>query len=388
MKKLKVKNILFSVLIIVTVAIFLTSCQQDSLINTDVVPSEENSELILKSAKDLNMITLNTQLLDSPDIFNGPQCDGQVCEERALSCCDYVTGQAIQYDVIALQEAFDNTARGHLVNCIESQGYICYESDNGQFLEEGAGLVTCFRLQTIDQNSIYGGLYEFDECSNASGSDCLSQKGFMVHSFKPKNGCYIYLVNTHMDAGEEWKDRYVRRLQAAQINSVIKNVNTSVIITGDLNIIGVLNPEPSNEFGRIMDIWDGEAHFQIANQPPSPTAGQNTSSGFTKTLDHFILINRYASNIRNVVYDDLGFDCRNSYYKVNYWGTAYVWGYPITVLKSSYPYRNHASALAFAATQDNAGVETVSAPRCGDFLDVPRPRTDHLPTAIGFRVCN
>ena len=388
MKKLKVKSILFSLLAMTVLAVFMTSCEQNALINTEVIHSDQNSDLVLKSPKNLSMITLNTQLLDSPNISNGPQCDGQVCKERALSCCDYVTGQATKYDVIALQEAFDNTAREHLVNCIESQGYICYESDNGQLWEEGAGLVTCFRLQTIDQNSIYGGLYEFDDCSNASGSDCLSQKGFMVHSFKPKNGCYIYLVNTHMDAGEEWRDGYVRRLQAGQINSVIKNVNTSVIITGDLNIIGVLNPEPNNEFGKIMDIWDGEAHFQIANQSPSPTAGQNPSSGFTKTLDHFILINRYASNIRNVVYDDLGFDCRNSYYKVNYWDTAYVWGYPISVLKSSPPYRNYSSAASFASTKPNATVEAVSANRCGDFVDVPRPRTDHLPTAVSFRMCN
>lgn len=42
---------------------------------------------------------------------------------------------------------------------------------------------------------------KWDTCSNASGADCLTPKGFTFMRWMPADGVYIDVYNLHADAG-------------------------------------------------------------------------------------------------------------------------------------------------------------------------------------------
>ncbi len=78
---------------------------------------------------------------------------------------------------------------------------------------------------------------------NELNSDCMAQKGFTIDkiNFGGDADSYVYVVNTHLDAGNSSGDAAARASQLVEIRDAINNLNDPshpVLITGDLNVVG------------------------------------------------------------------------------------------------------------------------------------------------------
>ena len=80
----------------------------------------------------------------------------------------------------------------------------------------------------------------FEKCSGwlSRANDCFAQKGFQLIELSSKSGHRIFLVNTHLDAGGDQRDRDVRAAQLEQIANAMETYaeSAAVILAGDLNL--------------------------------------------------------------------------------------------------------------------------------------------------------
>lgn len=94
------------------------------------------------------------------------------------------------YDLIHMQEDFNYHAA-------------IYETDDHPFrtatsggVPFGSGLNSISSSDWINYTRV-----KWDVCSNASGSDCLTPKGFTYMRWNPSEGVYVDVYNLHADAG-------------------------------------------------------------------------------------------------------------------------------------------------------------------------------------------
>ncbi|KAF2675616.1 hypothetical protein K458DRAFT_437857 [Lentithecium fluviatile CBS 122367] len=78
---------------------------------------------------------------------------------------------------------------------------------------------------------------KWDECSNASGSDCLTPKGFTFMRVKISEGVWADVYNLHADAGTEADDLTARASNLRQVSSHIEtySAGNAVLVFGDTN---------------------------------------------------------------------------------------------------------------------------------------------------------
>ena len=69
-------------------------------------------------------------------------------------------------------------------------------------------------------------------------NDCFASKGFQLARIKTPSGKYVFVLNTHLDAGRSTSDRKVRAKQLNQILAKVKPVTSeeALIVAGDLNL--------------------------------------------------------------------------------------------------------------------------------------------------------
>ncbi|KAJ0343633.1 hypothetical protein COL154_006162 [Colletotrichum chrysophilum] len=130
------------------------------------------------------------------------------------------------YDFINVQEDFNYHA------------YI-YETDNHAYrtatsggVPFGSGLNTLANFDWIDFERI-----KWNTCSNASGSDCLTPKGFTFIRARIAEGVYVDIYNLHTDAGTEADDLTARNSNLHQVADYIdaNSSGNAVLIFGDTN---------------------------------------------------------------------------------------------------------------------------------------------------------
>jgi hypothetical protein len=80
----------------------------------------------------------------------------------------------------------------------------------------------------------------FNSCSGwlRGLNDCFASKGFQLARIKTPSGKYVFVLNTHLDAGRSTSDRKVRAKQLNQILTKVKQVTSeeALIVAGDLNL--------------------------------------------------------------------------------------------------------------------------------------------------------
>ncbi|OGE47527.1 hypothetical protein PENARI_c042G05146 [Penicillium arizonense] len=130
------------------------------------------------------------------------------------------------YDIIHLQEDFNYHA------------YI-YETDDHAYRTAtsggaaiGSGLNTISNSDWIDFTRV-----KWNKCSDASGSDCLTPKGFTFMRWNPADGVFIDFYNVHADAGTEADDEAARNSNLQQVADYIDTWSTgnAVVVMGDTN---------------------------------------------------------------------------------------------------------------------------------------------------------
>ncbi|KAL0256677.1 hypothetical protein SLS55_009073 [Diplodia seriata] len=130
------------------------------------------------------------------------------------------------YDIIHVQEDFNYHATLYEY---DTHPYRTATSGGVPF---GSGLNTLSNFDWIDFERI-----EWETCSNASGADCLTPKGFTFMRVKVDDGVWIDVYNLHTDAGTEDDDEAARTANVQQVADHIDTYSTgnAVLVFGDTN---------------------------------------------------------------------------------------------------------------------------------------------------------
>lgn len=96
----------------------------------------------------------------------------------------------------------------------------------------GSGLNTLSNFNWLNFERV-----KWSECSNASGADCLTPKGFTFMRVSVDEGVYLDVYNMHADAGTEDRDLAARRSNLEQVSEYIEtwSEGNAVLVYGDTN---------------------------------------------------------------------------------------------------------------------------------------------------------
>lgn len=250
---------------------------------------------------DFQILSLNTFLLDTPDITIGPSCESD-CVARAEDICEVLSTKFDDLpDVLLFQEVFEQDACESLTACLRSMGYSgfspCLESDpnweNRCLIKstKSSGLFIASKFQISDYE-----FESFEDCNGCLlwGSDCQANKGFQYFKVQIDARCSVSIINTHLDAGGGPEDVETRSNQSSQILAHLDQQGISesatVIIAGDLNtettielqnftssldIQSLNTTEPTSDSGKVLD------HILVS----STSIGDNTEALLATTCE-------------------------------------------------------------------------------------------------------
>ena len=144
-----------------------------------------------------------------------------------------------RYQLSLLQEDF---AHHELLLKNLSEGSVALRgnTNNKSFCPfcSGSGLTMISNLEKEWQIDIQS--EAFNTCSGWLGglNDCFASKGFQLARIKTPSGKYLFILNTHLDAGRNTSDLIAR---AEQLNQILDKVKKEIpgealIVAGDLNL--------------------------------------------------------------------------------------------------------------------------------------------------------
>ncbi|KAB8239285.1 hypothetical protein ETB97_007095 [Aspergillus alliaceus] len=166
---------------------------------------------------------LSMNVAGLPAIFNGNEVPGDKTtnsEAMGTKFTEY------DYDVINVQEDFNYHAS---IYKTDKHPYRTATSGGAGI---GSGLNTLANYPWIDFERV-----KWATCSDASGADCLTPKGFTSMRVRFDEGVYVDFYNLHADAGSETKDVEARSANLQQLADYIgtNSVGNAVLVFGDTN---------------------------------------------------------------------------------------------------------------------------------------------------------
>tara|TARA_B100000315_G_scaffold110637_1_gene101513 strand:+ start:1965 stop:2885 length:921 start_codon:yes stop_codon:yes gene_type:complete len=202
-------------------------------------------------------------------VYNTHGLPGWIAGDDPEARFPVIGGHADRYDLTLLQEDFK-----HHEKLLEGTGAsVVVRGSNSRMpwcaLCSGDGLTTISRLPKNWQPEI--DKYAFDTCSGwlTGANDCLATKGFQLLRLTTPQGGRLFVVNTHMDAGDGDGDRKARQAQLETIRAVIERevADHALIVAGDLNLDAdnPLDRALLDSFMQNLGLVDSGAH------PTSPT---------------------------------------------------------------------------------------------------------------------
>lgn len=169
----------------------------------------------------LSIVTLNVAGL--PALFNGNEVPG----DKATNSRN-IGGKLSQYgyNLVHMQEDFNYHA-----NIYETNTHPFRTATSGG-VPFGSGLNSLSTYSWIDYDRV-----KWNTCSNASGSDCLTPKGYTFMRLRVAEGVYIDCYNIHTDAGSLAEDMAARNANLRQVSDAIKSrsMGNAVLVFGDTN---------------------------------------------------------------------------------------------------------------------------------------------------------
>ncbi|KAE8352482.1 Endonuclease/exonuclease/phosphatase [Aspergillus coremiiformis] len=168
-----------------------------------------------------DVLSLNVAGL--PALFNGNDVPGDKTvnsEELGRKFSEY------DYDVIHMQEDFNYHA--HIYKT-DTHPYRTATSGGAGF---GQGLNTVSNFPWVDFDRV-----KWATCSDASGADCLTPKGFTTMRVRLDEGVYVDFYNLHTDAGSQAQDVQARGANLQQLADYIgtNSAGNAVLVFGDTN---------------------------------------------------------------------------------------------------------------------------------------------------------
>jgi len=180
------------------------------------------------SSEEIKILVYNTHGLPSAFAGDDP-------EERFPLIGEKTKG----YQLSLLQEDFAHHEL--LLKNLNKESFAVRGNGNNKSLCpfcSGSGLTMISNLKKEWQLEINS--EAFNSCSGWLGglNDCFASKGFQLARIKTPSGKYLFILNTHLDAGRSTSDRKVRAEQLNQILTKVKQVTAgeALIVAGDLNL--------------------------------------------------------------------------------------------------------------------------------------------------------
>ena len=180
------------------------------------------------SSEEIKILVYNTHGL--PSAFAGDEP-----EERFPLIGEKTKG----YQLSILQEDFAHHEL--LLKNLNKESVAVRGNDNNKSLCpfcSGSGLTMISNLEKEWQLEINS--EAFNSCSGWLGglNDCFASKGFQLARIQTPSGKYMFILNTHLDAGRSTSDRKARAEQLNQILTKVKQVTSeeALIVAGDLNL--------------------------------------------------------------------------------------------------------------------------------------------------------
>ncbi|EPE25404.1 DNase I-like protein [Glarea lozoyensis ATCC 20868] len=170
---------------------------------------------------DFNILSFNVAGL--PAILNGNEVSGDKATNAGTIGKLF---SKYDYDVINMQEDFAFHA---YIYATDTHPYRTPTSGTAAI---GSGLNTVANFNWFSFSR-----EKWETCSNASGADCLTPKGFTFMRVQVSEGVYVDMYNLHTDAGTEAADEVARSANVQQVANYVDkwSAGNSVIIFGDTN---------------------------------------------------------------------------------------------------------------------------------------------------------
>ena len=265
---------------------------------------------------DIRVLSFNVRMLP------GPFGDGDIDLERATA----IARRMKDYDVVCLQELFDEEAREVFLDAAFAQGF---PGDSivaklwDDWLHEDSGLFFASRLPFASGKDY--GYEEFDD--NASLTfDSLADKGIFAAPLDVGGGKRLYVFHTHMQSDvqeheyttvRERQLEQIRRLMVRALQKESNLANVSALFLGDMNVIGETKPPGYGlgprtaeyqslvaRMGSPIDVfraanptspgytWDGVNNGRTGNR-------KGTGDGIMQRLDYFFALTRLPLESRD-----------------------------------------------------------------------------------------
>ncbi|KAK8244792.1 endonuclease/Exonuclease/phosphatase [Phyllosticta capitalensis] len=112
---------------------------------------------------------------------------------------------------------------------------------------------------------------KWDTCSDASGSDCLTPKGFTYMRWRLAEGVYVDAYNLHADAGTEDDDESARNANLAQVSAYIESTSpdAAVLVFGDTNCRYTRTADNIDIFSNANNLTDVWMHLKLNDVRPT-----------------------------------------------------------------------------------------------------------------------
>ena len=180
------------------------------------------------SSEEIKILVYNTHGLPSAFAGDDP-------EERFPLIGEKTKG----YQLSLLQEDFAHHEL--LLKNLNKESVAVRGNDNNKSLCpfcSGSGLTMISNLEKEWQLEVNS--EAFNSCSGWLGglNDCFASKGFQLARVQTPSEKYVFILNTHLDAGRSTSDRKARAEQLNQILTKVKQVTSeeALIVAGDLNL--------------------------------------------------------------------------------------------------------------------------------------------------------
>ncbi|OLN81964.1 hypothetical protein CCHL11_08630 [Colletotrichum chlorophyti] len=232
-----------------------------------------SSQALAQTTGDFTILAMNVAGL--PSILQGNDVPGDKTT-NSKTIGRYFT--QYNYDIINVQEDFNYHAA-------------IYETDKHPFrtatsggVPFGSGLNTLSNFDWVEFERV-----KWNTCSNASGADCLTPKGFTFMRARIAQGIYVDVYNLHADAGTEADDLKARNSNLRQVSDYIKTVSAgnAVLIFGDTNSRYTRTADGITVFNQqngMTDVW-----LEIERNNVIPTqetiCSNPSTTDFCETVD-------------------------------------------------------------------------------------------------------
>ncbi|KAG2411940.1 hypothetical protein HFD88_009496 [Aspergillus terreus] len=255
------------------------------------------SPALAASSGQFNVLSFNVAGL--PEIFNSNEVPGDKStnsEQIGTKFAEY------GYDVIHVQEDFNYHA------------YI-YKTDNHPYRTAtsggagiGSGLNTLANYPWVDFERV-----KWATCSDASGADCLTPKGFTAMRVRFDEGFYVDFYNLHADAGSETDDVSARSANLQQLADYIdtNSAGNPVMVFGDTNA----RYTSAGENIRVFETQEGMSNpwVDLALNGVEPVQGTDpricenpTTNRTCETVDKIFYRGSRAVDLKAVYWDYVG----------------------------------------------------------------------------------